>query len=114
MKGERKDHHSVEWTMNVLRCDYVKAYALVKEQQTRINAMPKSKERDFLQRDLDQWKSDFKGQLDFKRGLMDIMGIEDDPITFMYSKKELAEMHKRLRATSFSGAEESAMPSASG
>jgi hypothetical protein len=114
MKGERKDHYSVEWTMNVLRCDYVKAYVLVKEQQTMINGLPKGKERDFLQRDLDQWKSDFNGQLDFKRGLMEIMGIKDDPITFMYSKKELAEMHERLRATSFSGAEESDMPSASG
>jgi hypothetical protein len=112
MKGERKAHYSVDWTMSVLRCDYVKAYQLVDEQQAYINTLPKGKERNFLQRDLETWKDDFKGQLEFKQGLMEVMQIKGYAKTFMYSEKQLAEMEAKLREIPFD-ARESDMPSES-
>ena len=112
MKGERKEDDAVGWTMRVLRADYARVLLLVEEQKTMIAALPDGKERRFLQRDLDTWMVDINGQIEFKRGLMAVQGIEGDPRTYMYSEEHLEDMYKRLKGIQFED-DEQGMPSAS-
>ena len=110
MKGKKKDSSIVEIAMHVFKTDYAPLLALMKEQKEMIDAMPEGKERNFLQRDYDEYAKLTDNHIGFKGGLMLRMGIEADPISYVFSKEKLDEMYQKLKDIPFDAADNDAMP----
>ncbi len=111
MKGEKKDEDPLELTMGILKTDYKLLVELMQEQKAMIASLPKGKERNFLQREYDDYVILVDNHIGFKRGLMERMGIQEDPNTYMYSEAQLAEIYDKLKNLHF-GEDEDAIPNA--
>ena len=112
MKGQKKDSPALELAMSILKTNYAPALALMQEQIAMIRAMPKGKERNFLQREYDDYVELTDNHISFKRGLLETMRLEDDPISYVFSKKKLAEIYEQLKTVPLNDSENDNMPGA--
>lgn len=101
MKGQKKENEDIQRTLDICASDYTKLLIILQERKEMVDAMPHGKEKNFLMRDYEDWYSQINACIEFKRGLMERMRIEGDAVTYVYSKKALKEMHKKLKKINF-------------
>ena len=113
-KGEKKMHPVLETVMGVMKTDYSLVLVIVKEQKERIAALPKGKEKNFLQQDLDDWLFTINNQIETKTGMMARMGKTEDPLSYVFTKAEMDDVYEKLKDVDFDGGGdgESAVPNA--
>ena len=87
MKGEKKLPEETELTLHIIRTDYTNAIKMLEEQKEMIKGLPKGKERNFLQREYDDYKFMIYHQIEFKSGLMRQWLLEGDPVSYVFSEE---------------------------
>ena len=102
-KGEKKMHPVLETVMGVMKTDYSLVLVIVKEQKERIAALPKGKEKNFLQQDLDDWLFTINNQIETKTGMMARMGKTEDPLSYVFTKAEMDDVYEKLKDVDFDG-----------
>jgi hypothetical protein len=101
MEGERKLPEELELTFQIMKTDYTKAIEMLKDQKEMIKTLPKGKERNFLQREYDDYKYMIEHQIEFKLGLMKQWELQGDPVNYVFSEELMAIAYERLNNLRF-------------